>query len=839
MPGKAHSLHHEELIRNLRELAMDLHWTWNHATDKVWRELDPVLWELTHNPLVVMQTVSRDRMNEVLNDPVIAALVEELVAEKHQHDASSAWFQKNYGNSELNTIAYFSMEFMLSEALPIYSGGLGNVAGDHLKTASDLGVPVIGIGLLYQQGYPRQIIYPDGTQQYVAPYNDPGQLPITPLRHPNGEWLRIEIRLPGYSLWLRTWSVQVGRSRLLLLDSNDAANFPLHRGITSELYGGGAELRLVQEIILGMGGWRLLKALGLKPSVCHLNEGHAAIVVLERALDFMEENNESFEVALNVTRCANIFTTHTAVRAGFDVFTPELVAHYLGNYISEKLKISFRDFLALGRKNPEDETEGFTTAFLAVRGSGFVNGVSQLHGRVSRQLFSGLFPRWPFAEVPIGHITNGVHMPSWDSAEADKLWTEACGKDRWLGNLEQLEEKISGISDERIWSMRCTGEELFIESIRRRYARQLATTGASLQEIAAVDHLFDPNILTLGFARRFAAYKRPNLLLYHPERLRRILTNKERPVQLILAGKAHPGDGVGQAMIRDWIHFINEPDIKQKLVFLSDDDMLLTEQLVQGVDLWINTPRRPWEACGTSGMKVLVNGGLNCSELDGWWDKVYSPEVGWAFGDRKDHKGDPAWDAEEAEQLYNLLENEIIPEFYDRNTKGIPEKWVSRIRQSMARLTPLFSSNRSLKEYTETYYLPAALNFQKRAANHAALGKAITNWKQNFTQHTAQLRFGHFKVQSNGSHHQLLVELLVDDPAVTNLRVELYADGVNDELPVRQEMEWQKEQPDATTRIYTATIPAGRPATDYTPRLIPDNADISIPLECNYILWQR
>ena len=839
MAENVHSLHHEELIRSLRELAMDLHWTWNHATDKVWRQLDPVLWELTHNPLVVMQTVSRDRMNEVLSDPVICGLVEELVTEKRQHDTAPAWFQKNYGESGLNTIAYFSMEFMLSEALPIYSGGLGNVAGDHLKTASDLGVPVIGIGLLYQQGYPRQIIYPDGNQQYVAPYNDPGQLPITPLRHPNGEWLRIEIRLPGYSLWLRTWSVQVGRARLLLLDSNDAANFPLHRGITSELYGGGAELRLMQEIILGMGGWRLLKALGLKPSVCHLNEGHAAIVVLERALDFMEENNQPFEVALNVTRCANIFTTHTAVRAGFDVFTPALVEHYLGNYISEKLKISFRAFLALGRKNPDDETEGFTTAFLAVRGSGFVNGVSQLHGKVSRQLFSGLFPRWPFAEVPIGHITNGVHMPSWDSAEADKLWTEACGKDRWLGNLEQLEEKISCISDERIWSMRTMGDELFIHSVRRRYARQLATTGASLQEIAAVDHLFDPHILTLGFARRFADYKRPNLLLFHPERLRRILTNRERPVQLILAGKAHPGDGVGQGMIRDWMHFIHQADIKQKIIFLSDDDMQLTEQLVQGVDLWINTPRRPWEACGTSGMKILVNGGLNCSELDGWWDKVYSPEVGWAFGDRQDHGGDPAWDAEEAEQLYNLLENEIIPEFYDRNSKGIPEKWVSRIRQSMAKLTPLFSSNRSLKEYTERYYLAAAQNFHKRAANNAALGKAITNWKQNFTQHTAQIRFGNFKVESNDSHHRFLVELLVDGPVATDLRVELYSDGVNGGPPMRQEMKWQEEKPEATTRIYTAIISTDRPATDYTPRVMSENQDISIPLECNYILWQR
>ena len=447
------------------------------------------------------------------------------------------------------------MEFMLSEALPIYSGGLGNVAGDQLKAASDLGVPVVGVGLLYQQGYFRQVIDKDGAQQALFPYNDPGQLPITPLRQPNGEWLRLEIALPGYSVWLRAWQVQVGRVKLYLLDSNDAANFPAHRGITSELYGGGPELRLKQELLLGIGGWRLLGALGIKPEVCHLNEGHAAFAVLERARSFMEETGQPFEVALAATRAGNLFTTHTAVAAGFDRFAPALIEQYLGGYAEKKLGITLHDLLALGRQNPNDSSESFNMAYLAIRGSGAVNGVSRLHGKVSRHLFEPLFPHWPEDEVPVGHVTNGVHMPTWDSAAADDLWTEACGKDRWLGTTETLEQDIRRVSDARLWQFRTAASKSLVEYARERLSRQLAASGASPEAVDGAKHLFDPNALTLGFARRFATYKRPNLLLHDPERLLRLLTNPQRPVQLIIAGKAHPADQAGQALIQEWIAF--------------------------------------------------------------------------------------------------------------------------------------------------------------------------------------------------------------------------------------------------------------------------------------------
>ncbi|MGO8822226.1 MAG: alpha-glucan family phosphorylase, partial [Desulfomonilaceae bacterium] len=541
---------------SLAELALDMRWSWNHATDEVWRRLDPELWQITHNPWVVLQTVSRDQIERVMADPVFRANVDGFVQTRRQDMETPAWFQQNHSQGPLTCAAYFSMEFMLSEALPIYSGGLGNVAGDQLKATSDLGVPVVGVGLLYQQGYFRQVIDKDGAQQALFPYNDPGQLPITPLRQANGEWLRLEIALPGYSVWLRAWQVQVGRVKLYLLDSNDAANFPAHRGITSELYGGGPELRLKQELLLGIGGWRLLGALGVKPEVCHLNEGHAAFAVLERACSFMKETTQPFEVALAVTRAGNLFTTHTAVAAGFDRFAPTLIEQYLGGYAEHKLGISLHDLLALGRRDPNDASESFNMAYLAIRGSGAINAVSQLHGKVSRNLFEPLFPNWPTDEIPVGHVTNGVHMPTWDSAEADDLWTKACCKDRWLGPTETLEQDIRGVSNATLWQFRTAATKSLVEYARERLSRQLAASGESHEAVEGAKHLFDPNALTLGFARRFATYKRPNLLLHDPERLLRLLTNPQHPAQLIIAGKAHPADQEGQALIHEWINFI-------------------------------------------------------------------------------------------------------------------------------------------------------------------------------------------------------------------------------------------------------------------------------------------
>ena len=825
---------------SLAELALDMRWSWDHGTDEVWRELNTELWEDTHNPWVVLQTVSRDRIEQVLTNPAFRKNVDALVQATRDAAKAPGWFQTAHANSPLTCAAYFSMEFMLSEALPIYSGGLGNVAGDQLKAASNLGVPVVGVGLLYQQGYFRQMIDKNGDQQALYPYNDPGQLPITPLRDPNGEWLRLEIALPGYSVWLRAWQVQVGKVKLYLLDSNDAANVPIHRGITSELYGGGSELRLKQELLLGIGGWRLLSAIGLKPEVCHLNEGHAAFAVLERARNFMEAAKQPFDVALAVTRAGNLFTTHTAVEAGFDRFAPALIEQYLGGYAEKKLGIPLHDLLALGRQNPGNSSEPFNMAYLAMRGSGAANGVSRLHGQVSRRLFLPLFPHWPEEEVPIGHVTNGIHVPTWDSAGTGELWTEMCGKDRWLGPNENLESDIRRTSNAKLWQFRNAARKSLVDYARARLSRYLTAAGAQPEKIEVAKQLFDPNVLTLGFARRFATYKRPNLLLHDPERLLRILSNAERPVQLIIAGKAHPADQAGQALIREWVQFIRRPETRHHAIFLNDYDMLLTEHLVQGVDLWINTPRRPWEASGTSGMKVLVNGGINLSELDGWWVEAYAPEVGWALGDGQEHGDDPGWDAAEAGALYDLLEQQVIPEFYTRDENGIPAAWVQRMRESMARLTPRFSASRTVREYTEQHYLPAAAACRDRAANQGAAGRQLVDWLRTVDRNWGSVRFGDLRVESNAQQQVFEVEVFLNDLDPNSARVELYADAIKGGDPVRMEMKSARPLIDSPRgRVYRATVPSGRPARDYTARVIPQRPGVVVPLESARILWER
>jgi starch phosphorylase len=822
----------------LTDLALDLRWSFNHSADRLWEQLDPELWELTHNPWVLLQTVSREKLQSVTADSSFQKLLADLHREKALAEGLEAWFQKAHPRSGVSTIAYFSMEFMLSEALPIYSGGLGNVAGDQLKAASNLGVPVTGISLLYQQGYFRQEIDAQGHQQALYPFNDPGQLPIRPVREPNGEWLRLVVALPGFKLWIRVWQVKVGRAKLYLLDTNDPANLAAYRGITSELYGGGPELRLKQELVLGIAGWRLLRALGLHPEVCHLNEGHAAFAVLERACSYMEDNGQPFDLALAITRAGNLFTTHTPVEAGFDRFDPALIERYLRKYAEEKLLISFDRLMSLGRRDPQNPSEPFNMAYLAIRGSGAVNGVSKLHGQVSRRIFQSLFPRWPETEVPVSHVTNGVHTPTWDSAEADRLWELTCGKDCWRGTLSNTEKDIRAASDADLWQLRGDSRKALVNRARKTYVRQLAGRGASSEDLAQAALILDDNILTLGFARRFATYKRPNLLLHDQARFLNILVNREHPVQLVLAGKAHPQDAEGQDMIRQWVEFARRPEARSRVVFLSDYDVLMAEHLVQGVDVWVNTPRRPWEASGTSGMKVLVNGGLNLSELDGWWAEAYSPEVGWAIGDGREHGDDPSWDATEAETLYMLLEGEVVPEFYARDERGIPRRWVARMRESMARLTPTFSTNRAVRQYTDEHYLSAAAAFRRRAENRGLLGADLAAWQAELAKHWSALRFGSATVQQQGEQYLFQVQVFLDDINPDAVKVELYAEAQKDAAAITQAMNRGERLVGAATAFtYTAAIPTNRPAADYTPRLVPQHVGALVPLEAPFILW--
>ena len=835
----SHNLTSESLLPALTELALDLRWSWNHSTDELWGRLDPELWDLTQNPWVVLQTVSKKTIRDASADSAFCEKVEHILRRKHDCENASAWFQTAHPGATLTRIAYFSMEFMLSEALPIYSGGLGNVAGDQLKAASDLGVPVIGIGLLYQQGYFRQEIDRNGLQQALLPFNDPGQLPIEPLRDADGEWLRIPLRLPEATLWVRTWQAQVGRTKLYLLDTNDPANLPTHRGIASELYGGGPELRIQQEMVLGMAGWRLLSVLGLQPEVCHLNEGHAAFVVLERAFGYMQEHHQAFDVALTVTRAGNLFTTHTPVDAGFDRFAPELMEQYFRQYAERELGIEFEELMALGRRNPADRSEPFNMAYLALRGSGNANGVSQLHGRVSRKIFQGLFPQWPETEVPVGAVTNGVHVPTWDGADADELWTKECGQDRWRGTLESV-QRLDNVSDEQFWEMCTKARQSLVQYARKRLSRQRIHQGASRQEVVEAETIFNPQALMIGFARRFATYKRPNLLLHDPERLVRILTNRERPVQLILAGKAHPNDPGGQAMIKEWSDFIARSEVRSSVAFLSDYDVLLTSHLVEGVDLWLNTPRRPWEACGTSGMKVLVNGGLNLSELDGWWAEAYSPDVGWAVGDGQEHGDDPGWDAHEAGILYDLLEKEVIPAFYVRDSRGIPKTWIAKMRLSMLRLTPKFSSNRAVREYVEKYYLPAAAGYCERTANESSLGIELCGWSKSIAHGWSSARFGSVETRSEGNQYAFHVQVFLGGLDPNAVAVELYADPQADGRVFREKMELREQHRDSDGSVlYSSKVPANRPVTDYTARVVPFESRASIPLEATQILWQK
>jgi starch phosphorylase len=826
-----------ESLEGLATLALDLRWCWHHGADELWRTIDSELWEATANPWLILETVSDRRLQALQDDPEFLDELKRQLGARDRHLAADTWFGSG-PEPFRGTVAYFSMEFGLGESLPIYSGGLGVLAGDHLKTASDLGVPLVGIGLLYQQGYFRQALDARGEQIELYPYNDPTMLPVVPLRDDEGEWVHVSVELPGRPLRLRAWLAQVGRRSLLLLDSNDPLNDPADRGITGELYGGGPETRLQQEIVLGIGGWRLVAQLGLECSVCHLNEGHAAFAALERARHFMLQSAQPFHAALRATRAGNLFTTHTPVEAGFDRFAPELFAQYFRDY-AEGLGVGLDRLLALGRAQPADPAEPFNMAYLAVRAAGAVNAVSRLHGTVSRGIFQRLFPHWPECEVPVGHVTNGVHVPSWDSAAADTLWTEACGKSRWLGGLEAVEADLRCIDDEALWSFRARSRRGLLDFLRRHLERHGRGRGATADQTRAHALSLDPDALTLGFARRFAEYKRTNLLLRDPERLTRLLTDRERPVQLVLAGKAHPRDGAGKRLIREWSDYVRRPELCRRVVFVEDYDLSIAAELTQGVDVWINTPRRPWEACGTSGMKVLVNGGLNLSELDGWWAEAYAPDVGWALGDQRLHDDPAQWDAAEAAQIYQLLEEDVVPSFYRRDARGVPRDWIARMRESMARLTPRFSSNRMLREYT-ALYAPLALRHRQRTEGGAQLAVALEQWHERLARGWAGLRFGSVGAAPAGGRYEFEVEVHLGDVSPEDIRVELYADPVDGTAPVREPLRRTAALAGAGGGyVYAGSAPTERPLSHYTPRIVAQHPAALAPLEADLILWHH
>jgi starch phosphorylase len=823
----------------LGELALDLRWTWSHAGDALWRRLDADLWERTQNAWATLQNTSEQALAALAADAAFRSELERVASAHERYLAQQRWCQRAHPEIDACSVAYFSLEFGLGEAFPLYAGGLGVLAGDYLKTASDLGVPVVGVGLLYQEGYFRQMLDATGHQREVYPYNDPTCLPIQPVADAIGGWMRVRVNLPGRALFLRVWQAKVGLARLLLLDSNDLGNGAGDRGITAKLYGGGAEMRLLQEIALGVGGWSALDALGIAATVCHLNEGHAAFAIVERARRFMRCTPTTFAQAWWATRAGNVFTTHTPVAAAFDLFAPELIEQYFRTYLPQ-CGLSMADFLALGRKDPNDVGEPFNMAYLALRGCARANAVSELHGEVSRHLFDGLYPDQPEADVPIGHVTNGVHMPSWDSRWSDELWTRACGKERWLGTVENLAEALRAIDDRTLWELLGAGRADLIAYARERLAWQLGQRGAPAERIDEAAQVLDPNTLTIGFARRFVEYKRPNLLLRDPDRLARLLLSPRRPVQILVAGKAHPDDEAGKQMIHAWLEFVSRPDVRTRAVFLEDYDIALAQKLVQGVDLWINTPRRPWEACGTSGMKVLANGGLNLSTLDGWWAEAYTPDVGWAIGDSQRDRIEAQADAEDAERLYRLLEDEVVPLFYECDEHGIACGWVRRMRASISRLAPAFSSNRMLQQYVEELYLPAAAAFEKRRENGAALAKELAAWGAALETGWSRMHFGELRVDRRNGELHFRVPAYLGEIEPDAVCIELYADPVAGSDSVRQPM--TRGEPIAGARnsfVYAASLSTSRPPSHFTPRIVPCHPHARVPAECPRVLWQR
>lgn len=828
-------------ISVLQSLALDLRWTWSHEGDALWSLVDEALWERTHNPWVVLQSTSAERLRSLACDKKFLKKLNAFCVARERYLQTPGWFRGTEGAAQLGGVAYFSMEFGLGAALPLYAGGLGVLAGDFLKAASDLDVPVVGIGLLYQEGYFRQILDAQGTQQEFYPYNEPAAMPIEPVILAEGGWLRIALELPGRVVQLRVWKATVGRVKLYLLDSNDPLNNPPDRGITAKLYGGGTENRLMQEIVLGAGGWRVVEALHPDIEICHVNEGHGAFAIIERARQLAVKANLDFWEALWATRAGNVFTTHTPVAAGFDQFHADLLRKYLP-YVEGVLAgrgVELEDVLALGRVNARDGDEPFNMAYLALRGSAKCVGVSRLHGEFSRRIFQPLFPRWPSCEVPVGHVTNGVHVPTWDSADADRIWTESCGKERWRSPPTCIGENIAQVSDEELWSMRGRSRERVVGIARRHLVTQLRERGFDREVVRIADTVLDANVLTLGFARRFTEYKRTNLLLRDLARLERLLLDVRQPVQIIVAGKAHPADFTGKGMIREWIDVARQPRFRRRVVFLEDYDLDMAQHLVQGVDVWINTPRRPWEACGTSGMKVLVNGGLNCSILDGWWDEAYDPELGWAIGDGRGG-GVAEVDARDAVSLYEVLESKVVPEFYDRDDAGLPRAWLQRIRKSMSILTPAFGSARMMKDYIEKTYLPLAGEVRERVKDDCAVAKAMNKWSRSLHKRWPTLHIGNSAITQSGTTWHVAVPVYMGEVLPASVRVELFADAKPDFMPEVILLHQEHAIPGSTNGyIYAGAVAASRPMEDYTVRVVPHHPDVILPTELPLIAWQR
>lgn len=756
-----------EILEPLRQLAYNLWWTWNPAAADLFRRLDIDLWrEVGHNPVLMLLRVGQARLEQAARDDAYVAQLCRVMDMYYVYHHSRTWFEERFPEARDKTIAYFSAEFGLHESMPVYSGGLGVLAGDHLKSASDLGIPLVAVGLAYRHGYFTQQLTQDGWQLETYPIYDPYQWCANLMQDKDGHPVKVGVQLGTQYCQLHIWRVQVGRVILHLLDSDVPENPLEFQGLTHRLYGGDSRMRVRQEILLGVGGLRALRAVGIVPTICHMNEGHAGFLALERVRQVMRDHGLSFREAREAASGGNLFTTHTPVPAGIDRFEPRLVEEHLG-WLAHELGISAAELLATGREHPDRDDEPYTMPLLALRMSYRSNGVSKLHGEVARSMWQGYWPGVPREEVPIAHVTNGIHTRTWMSQQmADLLdqylapgWQEAEEND-------PLWQRVDEIPDAELWRVHVRRREWMIGALRRRLRTQLKGLGAPPAEVKAAEEVLDPEALTIGFARRFAPYKRATLLFRNLERLKAIVSSRDCPVQFVFAGKSHPADGAGKELIKQISAVCALPEFRRRIIFVENYDMGLARVLVQGVDVWLNNPLRLQEASGTSGMKVSPNGGLNLSCLDGWWPEAYNGENGWAIGDGRVYDDLGYQDHVECESLYNLLEREVVPTFYDRSADDIPRRWLRRMKESLKTIVPFFNTNRMLRQYATHMYLPAIQRTDRLVAEGFGLAKNLAAWKERLRRNWSAVRVLDVQAARNG-------ELKVGDQLPVRVRVQL------------------------------------------------------------------
>lgn len=843
-----------EPLEPLREIAYNLRWAWDHDSIELFRRLDSDLWESSsHNPVCMLGKIDQMRLVAAAADDSFLAHLERVSSALQAHvQGPSSWFRRAHPSGGGLLVAYFSAEFGLTECLSIFAGGLGVLAGDHVKSAGDLGVPLVGVGLLYQQGYFRQYLSQAGWQQEAYENNDFHNLPLRPLVQPDGKPVTIEVQYPGRVVSAQVWRVQAGRVPVYLLDTNIAANNPADREITGELYGGDNEMRIKQEILLGIGGYRALEAARVLPAVYHMNEGHSAFLSLEHVRRLMERFGLSFAEARELACPSLIFTGHTPVEAGHDYFAPDLMDRYFTGY-AQSLGLGRNDFLALGRRHAGDERELFCMTILALRMAAASNGVSKLHGEVARRMWQGIWPGVPVEEVPIGHVTNGVHFRSWISYEMNQVYDRYVGP-QWREAVDgALWKRVDSIPGEELWRTHERRRERLVAFARRKLREQLKRRGAPLSEIESADEVLDAGALTIGFARRFATYKRATLLLRDAERLARIVGDAKRPVQIIYAGKAHPRDDGGKQLIQRIVSLARDPVFRRRVVFLEDQDMAISRYLVQGCDVWLNTPLRPMEASGTSGMKAAANGALNLSTLDGWWDEAWRtprPEtehIGWAIGNGE-HYDDPAQqDQVEAEALYELLERDVVPAFYELGADRLPRRWIALMKGSLKNLCHLYSTHRMVQEYTDRFYLPAFERFGRLQADSAAAARGLASWMSLVRREWPQVRVqaieegpsGECKV---GDMVAVRARLCLGALSPGDVAVELYLGALDAAGEIVQPAGFPMRHaasPGNSEHVFEASrVPCCRSGLQgYTVRVLPHHPDLATRFVPGLITW--